>query len=118
MSVLFYLFVHLSLGDVALATINMLKMGCYRSQSPVLSIALNGPGRREILDKSISSDFQSSDFPTDMLRASTVMETVARATTTAATKARACGLENVCLVTGRREAARINSFNSFNLRRN
>ena len=44
MSVLYYLFVYLSLRDVALATINMLKMGCYRSQSPVLPIALNGPG--------------------------------------------------------------------------
>ena len=43
-SVLCYLCVYISLGDAALATIRVLKMGCYCSQSPVLPIAQNGGG--------------------------------------------------------------------------
>ena len=43
-SVIYCLCVYISLGDAALATIRVLKMGCYCSQNAVLQIAQNGLG--------------------------------------------------------------------------
>ena len=46
-SVICYLCVYISLGDAALATIRVLKMGCYWSQNAALQIAQNGLGGLE-----------------------------------------------------------------------
>ena len=42
--VICYLCIHISLGDAALATIRVLKTGCYCSQNAALQIAQNGLG--------------------------------------------------------------------------